>query len=44
MGIGKVEEWTGDMQAAKRTYEKVLKIEPGHTGAQSRLSALLWVR
>jgi len=44
MGLGKVEEWTGNMQAAKRTYEKVLKIEPGHTGAQSRLSALLWVR
>ncbi len=38
--LGRLYEEEGDVQAAIRSYERVLELRPGHQGAQRRLEAL----
>lgn len=44
LGLGELDEWSENYQAAKRRYERVLKVQPEHKAAKAKLLQLLWVK
>jgi tetratricopeptide (TPR) repeat protein len=43
-GLGELDEWSGNYKEAKRRYERILKVQPEHKAAKSKLLQLLWVK
>jgi tetratricopeptide (TPR) repeat protein len=44
LGLGELDEWSGNYKEAKRRYERILKVQPEHKAAKSKLLQLLWVK
>jgi tetratricopeptide (TPR) repeat protein len=43
-GLGELLEWKGKYPDAKRWYQKILQVQPGHKGAKAKLLQLMWVK
>lgn len=43
-GLGEVNEWISRYPSAKKYYEQILQIQPGHKAAKAKLLQLMWVK
>ena len=43
-GLGELHEWKEKYADAKRWYQKILQVQPGHKGAKAKLVQLMWVK
>ncbi len=43
-GLGELDEWAGNYKQAKKRYERILQVQPGHKSAKAKLLQLMWVK